>query len=263
MLTTSEYSRSIAELMSNTRHFLNGLGLIPRTAHVADPVLLGLLSKSIVLTEAILTLVEKGFFDEAFGLCRTSVEIGLIVRYLTNTDTFMRSRRYAHYFAKVKTKWVELYKRYYPGREVRLGTDAAELERVAAEYRSPHKWSEHELKDFASEPDSFEKRDDGSAVDAMYTYEVVYKWMSYYVHGTQPSIDPSHVAVPGKPFTVHPRSGIPDLDRHALLVAHQVVYLNLVRVLRFLNYEFPESLDAEYARIRQSTRDIFALNITN
>jgi len=81
-----EYQNAVSQLMVETRAFLNGLDLIPRSTS-ADPVLLGLLSKSIVLTEAIIALVCHGKHDEAFGLCRTCIEIQLTIRYLTNAKT--------------------------------------------------------------------------------------------------------------------------------------------------------------------------------
>jgi len=84
-----EYQNSVSQLMVATRTFLNGRDLIPRRT-TADSILLALLSKSIVLTEAIVILVSNGNHDEAFGLCRTCIEIQLTIRYLTNADTVKR-----------------------------------------------------------------------------------------------------------------------------------------------------------------------------
>jgi hypothetical protein len=108
-----EYQNSVSQLMVETRVFLNGLDLIPRRT-AADPILLALLSKLIVLTEAIVILVCHGNHDEAFGLCRTCIEIQLTVRYLTNADTVKRCERYLLYFAKYTTEWAKLYRKYYP-----------------------------------------------------------------------------------------------------------------------------------------------------
>jgi hypothetical protein len=61
-----EYLNAVSLLMTKTREYLNALQLIPRK-NAVDPVILGLLSKSIVLTESIVLLVANGFHDEAFG----------------------------------------------------------------------------------------------------------------------------------------------------------------------------------------------------
>jgi hypothetical protein len=125
--------------------------------------LLALLSKSIVVTEAIAPLVCHGHQDEAFGLCRTSIEIQLEIRYLTNCNTVSRCTRFLDYFAKDTTEWGKLYRKYYPNSVLKQRSDAAEIEKAAASYQSPHKWAEKgiTIKDFASEADSFERAPDG------------------------------------------------------------------------------------------------------
>ena len=174
--------------------------LIPRQTSFADAVLLALVSKSIVLAEAIVLLVANGFQDEAFGLCRTCLELELTVRYLTNADTLSRCERYARYFSKVNEGWVKITKKHYPDMSLTVRADAAELAELASNYKDPHRWSEHNLKYFASEPDSFEKRDDGTPMDQPFYYQALYKWMSYYVHAAEPALDPFHITVPSDTF---------------------------------------------------------------
>jgi len=164
-----------AGLMVQTRAFLNGLDLIPRSTSSADAILLGLISKSIVLTEAIVVLVRHGNHDEAFGLCRTCIEIQLTIRYLTNADTAKRGDRYLGYFAKNVTDWAKLYRKCYPNQALKQRSDAEELEKSASEYRSSHKWHEEGgIKDFASEADPFEKAADGSPLNEAFSYEILY-----------------------------------------------------------------------------------------
>lgn len=143
----------VSQLMAETRAFLNGLDVIPRATSSADAILLALLSKSIVVTEAIALLVCHGHEDEAFGLCRTSIEIQLTIRHLTNSKTASRCDRFLGYFAKDTTEWAKLYQKYYPNYVLKKISDAAEIEKAAASYRSPHKWAEEgiALRDFASE----------------------------------------------------------------------------------------------------------------
>jgi hypothetical protein len=80
---TPDYQEAVSKLMRETRAYLDDLRIIPRRTSAADSILLALLSKAIVLTEAIVLLASQGYGDEAFGLCRTCIEIQLTVRYLT------------------------------------------------------------------------------------------------------------------------------------------------------------------------------------
>jgi Family of unknown function (DUF5677) len=242
------YLSAVSSLMVESRKFLDGLDLIPRRSSAADSILLALLSKSIVLVEAIVVLVSHGFGDEAYGLCRTCLEIELTIRYLTNKDTIQRCTRYYLYFAKDKNEWFRLIKKYYPTMDLKPRSDTEEIEKLAAAYKSPHKWHEcpNGLKDFASEPDSFNNREDGSPLDELFYYEVLYKWMSHYVHATVTSIDPEHITLPGDTFKVHSGVGSADRGASALRSSFLNVHLNLLRVFRYFNMTVPESLKDQY-----------------
>src|SRR5271156_2197718 len=135
-----EFLKSVSDLMQETRAYLEGLSLYPREGRT-DSILLGLLSKSIVLTEAIVVLVSKEFNDEAFGLCRSCVEIQLTVRYMTNKNTESRCQRYFKFFMKDKHHWFDLIAKYYPQMEVGSRVDMKELEEIAAAYPNPHRWA--------------------------------------------------------------------------------------------------------------------------
>jgi hypothetical protein len=117
---------------------------------------------------------------------------------------------------------MKLMKQYYPSVKLSPRPDADELTRLAAAYRNPHHWSDpaHRLSYFASEPDSFETREDGSPLDQSFYYEVIYKWMSYYVHAAESSLDPYHITLPGDPFRVHPGAGLSTRGGDAVRIAY-------------------------------------------
>jgi hypothetical protein len=192
------FCEDITKLMEETRDYLRGLRIIPRSDSATDSVLLGLLSKSTVLTEGIICLVEGDFDDEAYGLCRSNIEVQLTVRYLTNASTISRSRRFSLYFTKDKSEWLKLIRKYYPNLSLKKLSDAAAIEELAKAYKSPHKWSDEPggLKGFASEKDNFVLRDDGTPADELFYYEILYKWMSHYVHVTEPAIESEHMPMP-------------------------------------------------------------------
>lgn len=251
---TPDYQRAISKLMEETRAFLNGLQIIPRKTSAADATLLALLSKAIVLTEAIVLLASEGYGDEAFALCRTCIEIQLTVRYLTNSDTVQRSNQYFRYFAKANAEWSKLINKYYPGLKLKPRGDAAELEELARKYPDPNKWSKQGegLKFFAMEADSFERREDGTPFTSGFYYEVLCKWMSYYVHAVEPSTS-AHITLPGDFFRVHQGAGTSRLGIHACGTAYISVHLNLARILRYFNMKYPQSL----ADLFESTTEQF------
>ncbi|HEX4020436.1 MAG TPA: DUF5677 domain-containing protein [Acidobacteriaceae bacterium] len=252
-----EYIKAVSHLMDETRKFLDGLNVIPRQTSPADSILLALVSKSIILTEAIVVLVANGFADEAYGLCRTSVEIELTVRYLTNDDVIKRCNRYFLYFTKDKSEWIRLIQKYYPDLDLKRPADADELDKLAAAYPNPHRWSEcpDGVKGFAAEPSTSVKRDDGSPSDQLFTYEVLYKWMSHYVHGTITSIDPAHITIPGDRFRIHPGAGLSNRGKAALRTSFLNVHMNMSRVLRYFNMDIPEFLGSEYENVVALIRD--------
>lgn len=245
----TQLTEAILLLMKATRHYLDGLALIPRNRD-ADIVLLALLSKSIVTTEAVTSLVLSGFDDEAYGLCRTCLEIQLTVRYLTNKEADARCSRFLRFFTRNKSDWFDLIAKYYPSMQP-TKQKAATYRKLAQSYRDPHKWAEgrKSLKAFASEPDGFETRNDGSPLDANFYYEVLYKWMSFYVHGTISALEEEHVTIDGDVFSVHPRRGRSTHGEGALRTSMLSVHLNLLRILQNLNMEYPDSLSSKFENV--------------
>ena len=238
--TEPSFQDAVSDVLKETRKYLDDLELIPRSSNVdVDVVLLALLSKSIVVAEATLCLVANGFTDEAFGLCRTAVEIGLTVRYLTNKDTAARCKRFIEFYAKDVTEWNKLIAKYYPDMKPARVNDEA-MKRLADAYKSPHKWSEcpDGVKGFASEPDSFEVREDGTPLDDNFYYEVLYKSMSQYVHATVSGVQRDHMSFPGDRFRVHPNSSSPYAD-DSLRISILSVHVIAIRIFRALNMKVP------------------------
>jgi hypothetical protein len=202
----AELLASVTELMNDTRTFLEELNLIPRAYSPTDSILLALLSKSIVLTDAVVCLLSNGFTDEAMWLCRSCIEIELVVRYLTLKDTDKRCMRFLNYYSKDKTEWFRLNNKYFPESPLKQRADMKELLELASAYPSPHKWSDvpEGLKGMASEPDPTMKAEDGTPATALFSYEVTYKMASQYVHGTVGSLDPAHATSAGDYYRFTP-----------------------------------------------------------
>ena len=233
----------VLQLLEETTSQLNQLGIVARTRNDPDAVLLALLSKSIILSRAVVTLAEAGFGDEAFGLCRTSVEISFIIRYLTNKDTHARCRRYTNYFARTVTDWQKIGSKYYPERSNGPRIDQPHIDALAAAYPDQHKWTDGKtVRAFAEEDDVHESDSFGKPLKDLYMYDVIYRNMSYYVHGTVQFIPGAYVGLPGEPFWVPENPPPTDNDIHAIGTTAYCVSLNVKRIFRFLNLSVPVEL---------------------
>lgn len=195
--------RKVRAFLRALRNFVNKQEVWHRRNTYVDLLILALLSKAIRVGEAVCTLVAAGFADEAFGLGRTLIDIALTVRYITNGDSFARSRRYAEFFGKDHEQWAKLAQKYYPGRQLRVGPHHAKMLELAKKYRSPHQWTGlgDQTRAMAMEDDVVEMDSSGNPVRWEFDYEVVYKWTSHFVHSTVSSLD-AHITVTD-PFRVH------------------------------------------------------------
>jgi hypothetical protein len=151
------------QLLRSVTEFVNGLEVYPRHNVYKDVVLLALVSKAIRVGEAVCLLVEQGFHDEAFGVSRTLVDLGLSVRYIVNDPGFdQRSGRYVKYFAKDHENWSRLIQKYYPTMAVKYHPKHDEMLDIARTFRSPHIWHQGTTRDMAIEDDLVEKDEHGT-----------------------------------------------------------------------------------------------------
>jgi hypothetical protein len=144
-------------------------------------VALGLYSKCLTVAEAIITLLDSGFYDEAFGMTRTLVDIFITLHYIANKDTDDRAKMYYEFSAKDVEVWNEkVIPLYWPTLAQTLSDRTTA---IAATYPSPHYWSGKTTKDLALEPDTVEfDPDTGQPLVHDFAYRVIYRWTSHYVH---------------------------------------------------------------------------------
>jgi hypothetical protein len=171
-------------------------------------VALALYSKCITVAEAILVLVDAGYGDEAFGMTRTLVDIFITLHYIANNDTEARAKRYAQFSAKDSQVWSEVTKIYWPQNVRPLDPTT---KRLAAGYRSPHKWADCTAKDMALEPDTAEV-DPATGKPAVhdFAYRVIYRWTSHYVHPTIGALE-NHLVQAGRDNFVVRQGDGPDM----------------------------------------------------
>jgi len=158
-------------------------------------VALALYSKCLTVAEAIITLLDADFGDEAFGMTRTLVDIYITLRYIANKDTEERARLYYRFIAKDIHGWNDIAKDYWPQLTRPMDPNIVS---AASHYPNPHRWSGKSVKDMALEPDTFETDPKtGKAVIHDFHYRVVYRWTSHFVHPTIVALQ-NHVVQPGR-----------------------------------------------------------------
>jgi Family of unknown function (DUF5677) len=144
-------------------------------------VALALYSKCITVAEAILTLLDTGFSDEAYGMTRTLIDIFFTLRYISNKDTDARAKLYFEFVSKDVAGWHDLARDYFPHLQQPM---RARTITTAARYRSPHSWSGKTVKDLAMEPDTVDVDDKGKPFVYDFAYRAMFRETSHYVHPT-------------------------------------------------------------------------------
>lgn len=109
MTTSEDQIKIVRDYLQTMQTIVRDIAVYARV-YVFDQVILGLLSKSFSISDAALTLIENNHPEEAYGLCRSLVECGLNLRYLTqNEDRAERESRalkFARFFFKEKQYWI-------------------------------------------------------------------------------------------------------------------------------------------------------------
>ncbi len=114
------------------------------------------------------------------------------MRYICNDDSDRRARRYANFFAKEQEVWLRLKNTYFPKRKIRARPDQATLTVLAKQFTNPYRWSGHDTRYLAQEPDTNEFDSSGNPATQVFDYEVIYGWTSRFVHPTVAAVD-SHL----------------------------------------------------------------------
>jgi hypothetical protein len=244
----------VRSFIKKTVRHINRAQYYPRLTEPSDLVVLALASKALVVGSAVCNLVEADFYEEAFGLTRTLVEIYLNLRYITNEGNSDRAETYANFFAKDHEGWTNLIQRYYPANPLNLPSHHAEMMKIAKRYKHPHSWSglPGQVKAMAVEEDKFENDPSGKPLKCEFDYEVIYKWTSHYVHATVVAID-THAVEARTPFAIHSRKRF-GIRLKELALFNTVVYLTkiLLRSFSAIGRQVPRSISEEADRLLKS-----------
>ena len=90
---------------------------------------------------------------------------------------------------------------YFPKKKLRARPDQAKLTAFAKQFANPYRWSGHDTRFLAQEPDTIEVDAAGNPATQVFDYEVIYGWTSRFVHPTVAAID-SHLGSKEDPFRI-------------------------------------------------------------
>ena len=86
-----EHNRTLKRTVKKIRKLLDNKQYYPRANVMLDRVVLALVSKSVNVAQGVVSLIDAGLPEEAFGLSRTLVEVALSLRFVTNRDSERRA----------------------------------------------------------------------------------------------------------------------------------------------------------------------------
>jgi hypothetical protein len=98
------------EIISKLEKTINDLGIYTRRLDIYpfDTVAGEMLSKAFALSRAAALLVEHGYPDEAFGLCRSLYECSIYLRYITQQERDERANKFLEFGVTSKAFWFDL-----------------------------------------------------------------------------------------------------------------------------------------------------------
>lgn len=235
-------------LVNELEAYVNSCEIYPRTSSIADSVLLGLISKAFSLFRAVMLLAQNDFYDEAYGLARTSVEIRFVVRFLTNQDLDRRAREYFDFGAKVASHNRKLLAEHAPDMQLEEMGDYMEI--LAAQYKKHFRWSSeaNTVEAFAKEPSGYEHDESGKPSTQAITYSTTYWRMSSYVHADVTSLF-GHLGTPLKAFKIVGRS---DDDLHGRMAVDSTaltLHIIISQIFRAFGIDLLEDITKSFSEL--------------
>lgn len=260
----AEHRRELKRIIRKIEAYFNKTSYYPRGHMYLDKVVFAHVSKALRVARSVVSLIEAGFPEEAFGLSRTLVEIALNLRFITNRHSERRAQRFVHYLAKWKMELLRrMLKHFYrldkKGNKKPIYRKAAlrsampdykRLVKMARKYPNRTSWTETSNRKasrggawmMALEPDQHELMH-GLPVKWEFDYDWIYFWTSQYVHATAVSMDDNHAVLPRDVFLMR---RTPERGQYTagLAVLNTAVYVAKILVLSFraLQHPLPSSL---------------------
>lgn len=245
----NDYLKEMETAVEDLVAFLNKLEIRPRRNVLLDSVSLGMVSKAVRLFRAVISLVHQGFFEEAYGLARSSVELRINARWIANQDSDRRSREFFYFGSKQVEHFNKLAETYMPSYRNR-GKEDEVLKRISSLYKRHQRWTETDLKSRAMEPSTrqFDAKKAPSTITQ--TYETVYWSMCSFCHVDIAALMyGDHVPTPRMPFAVSESTGAAHHGLQAAQVSGLSVFLAVEYALEAMNMSVPQHMQDLFFKV--------------
>ena len=245
---------SVRAVIEKLEQYINDSEFIPASRFYRGIIILGLLSKALTVGRAVCVLVESDLQGEAFGLSRTLIDLFFTVRYISNKDTEARAKKFAEFYAKDHEGWTKIIGKFYPTMAIPNSPFHEDSLTLARNYKSAHQWTGlgDQTRQIALEDDSYERTEAGKPLNCEFDYEALYKWTSFFVHGTVSSLE-AHFVEARDVFRVRARIQLEqNLGTDALFNVLAFLTKSFISAFRALGYEPPENVLTEIRQLMLS-----------
>jgi hypothetical protein len=243
-MSTKPSTKDVLAIIDRLEGAINDSEFIPAVRFYRTIVVLGLVSKTLTVARAVCVLVDAGFPGEAFGLCRTMIDIYLTVRYISNKDTEERAKRFAEFYTKDHAGWTGIIQKFFPSVTIPNSESHKYAMEKAKTYRSAHQWTGmgDQTRQMAIEEDSFECDAAGHPLTCEFDYEVIYKWTSFFVHSTVSALE-CHLSAAREVFRIRAQNELIQARADDALFS-VLAYLSktLIHAFRAIRGEPPQHL---------------------
>jgi hypothetical protein len=207
--------------------------LCPRYDYQLDRALLGITSKAICLARAVCHLTRGGFYGEAFGLSRSSLEAFLIMKWISNKDSERRADSYVDFAKAHVLNADEVRRKHFSYAKRPSGINKQWIDE-AAKFGNKKVWESayNMATEIYLDKREFSK-ETGKPFDARFHYEGIYEKTSHWVHCGSLSLF-GHMPEPGKEFKVF--RGKDDEEKGFSALSYATGYLFMVCIISLRHY---------------------------
>lgn len=242
--------RRVSNSLKSLAKEINGSCLCPRVDHKLDRVVLGLLSKTVSLARSVCQLVRGGFYAEAFGLTRSSLETFLLAKFISNKKPEQRAESYLNFFKAHYYNSEQVRKKYFPRSKPPSGVQKQWIDDASKFPGGTKNWQTawNMASELYEDPREFNRKT-GEPYQALFDFDGFYEHTSHYVHCTSLCTAP-HIPTGETVFKVFDeRWNDPDKGYVALIYAIGYLYMTAILALRQYNYSLKSRTEKRLTKL--------------
>jgi hypothetical protein len=232
-MTPKDIEPDVSFVLNDLTAEIDARFFCPRFDHQLDRTLLGITSKAICLARAVCQLTRGGFYGEAFGLSRSSLEAFLIAKWISNKDGERRADSYVN-FAKAHVLNADKVRQTHFSYAKRPSGINEQWIDEAAKFGNTKVWeSAYNMatENYLDERE-FNKKT-GKPFEARFHYDGIYEKTSHWVHCGSLSLF-GHMPEPGREFKVYRDND--DAEKGFSALSYSTGYLFMICIISFRHY---------------------------